>query len=43
MRVVAVVVFLVISTLELGQARIGDTIGELKERYGTASHLHDEE
>jgi hypothetical protein len=42
MRVVAVVVFLVISTLELGQARIGDTIGELKERYGTASHLHDE-
>ena len=43
MRVVAIVVFLVISTLELGQARIGDTIGELKERYGTASHLHDEE
>ena len=43
MRVVAVIVFLVISTLELGQARIGDTIGELKERYGTASHLHDEE
>jgi len=43
MRVVVVVVFLVISTLELGQARIGDTIGELKERYGTASHLHDEE
>jgi hypothetical protein len=43
MRVVAVVVFLVISTLELGQARIGDNIGELKERYGTASHLHDEE
>jgi hypothetical protein len=43
MRVVAVVVFLVISTHELGQARIGDTIGELKERYGTASHLHDEE
>jgi hypothetical protein len=42
MRVVAIVVFLVISTLELGQARIGDTIGELKERYGTASHLHDE-
>jgi hypothetical protein len=43
MRVVAVVVFLVISSLELSQARIGDTIGELKERYGTASHLHDEE
>ena len=26
-----------------GWARIGDTIEELKGRYGTASHLHDEE
>ena len=43
MRVVAAIVFIVISTFELGQARIGDTIEELKGRYGTASHLHDEE
>ena len=43
MRRIFVVGFLVLLPIEMGQARIGETIEQLTKRYGDASLLNDEE
>ena len=43
MKLMGIIVVLVGIGTASGLARIGDTIEELRKRYGAASHLHDEE
>jgi len=43
MKLIGIIVVLVGIGTASGLARIGDTIEELRKRYGAASHLHDEE